>query len=97
MSQPLFVIEEVTDPVEVERFRAQMTQHKRNSDWLASHWPDLLPQARGKVIAVAGREAFVADTPEEAVAQAAAHPDDKGVLVQFVVPHPGPRFSAPRG
>ena len=93
MSEQRLVLEEVTDPVEVERFRAQMAQHRRNSDWLASHWPELLPQALGKFVAVAGQEAFVADTASEARAEAAAaHPDDQGVFVQYVIPLQGPRF-----
>ena len=66
MKDPMFVIEEVTDPVEIARHRAQHERTRRNSDWLQSHWADLLPQARGKFVAVAGQEAFIADTAEEA-------------------------------
>jgi hypothetical protein len=98
MKQPQFVIEEVTDPVEVERFRAFMAKARRNSDWLQGHWPDLLPQALGRFVAVAGQEAFIADTAEEAEARAtAAHPEDEGVVVQYVLPHKGPRIYAHRG
>jgi hypothetical protein len=54
------------------------------------HWSDLLPQARGKFLAVAGQEAFLADIPEEAWAQAqAAHPEDDGALCQYVFPEGG--------
>jgi len=75
MSRARIVIEDVTDPEEVARFDAQDERARRNSDWLQSHWPDVLPQARGRFLAVAGQEAFIADTPEEAVALAkAAHP-----------------------
>lgn len=98
MSQPRFVIEEVDDPVEVARSRAQAARARRNSDWLQSHWPELLPGVRGKFLAVAGQEAFIADTPEEAWALArAAHPEDDGALVQYVRPERGPRIYANHG
>ncbi len=98
MNQPRFVIEEVNDPVEVARFRAQDERARRNSDWLQAHWPELLPDARGKFLAVAGREAFIADSSEEAWALArAAHPEDDGALVQYVRPERGPRIYASHG
>ena len=93
MNQPPFVIEEVTDPVEIERFRAFMEQSGRNRDWLQAHWGDLLPQALGRFVAVAGKEAFIADTSQEAEARAvAAHPEDPGVIVQYVMHRKGPRI-----
>lgn len=93
MNQPPFVIEEVTDPEEIARFRALMEQSRRNSDWLQAHWGDLLPQALGRFVAVAGQEAFIADTSLEAEARAvAAHPEAKSVLVQYVTPRKGPRI-----
>ena len=92
-----FTIEEVTDPDEIARARAQDERHRRNSDWLQAHWPDVLPQARGKFLAVAGQEPFIADTPEEAWAWAAAtHPEDNGAIVQYVRPEKGPRIYADR-
>jgi hypothetical protein len=80
---------EIVEPADVNpQDRAQLERFKRNSDWLQSHWADLLPQARGKHLAVAGQEAFIADTPEEAWALAlAAHPEDDGVLSQYVFPN----------
>jgi hypothetical protein len=97
MSEPHFVIEEVTDPAQIARFRAQHERFSRNSDWLAAHWADVLPQARGRHIAVACQEAFIADTPEEAWALAkAAHPNDNGAFMQYVIPEPGPRIYAYR-
>jgi hypothetical protein len=91
--QPTFVIEEVTDPDEIERIKAQDERARRNSDWLQKHWPELLPAARGKFIAVAGREAFIADTAEDAWAMAkAAHHDDGGAIDQYVRPELGPRI-----
>ena len=86
------VLEEVTDPKDVARFRAQDKRHKRNLEWLAAHWAGLLPDARGKFVAVAGEEAFVADTPAAAWARAhAAHPEDDGAFCQYVPKEGGPR------
>jgi hypothetical protein len=98
MPPPEFVIEEVTDPEEIERARAQFARAKLNSDWLQAHWPDLLPAALGKFVAVAGQEAFIADTAEDAWSLAtAAHPDDNGVIDQYVRPERGPRIYAHLG
>jgi hypothetical protein len=98
MSEPCLTIEEVTDPVQTARAREQHERARRNSYWLQAHWPDLLPRARGRHVAVAGQEAFIADTPEEAWAMAmAAHPDDTGALLQYVRPEQGPRIYAYRG
>ncbi len=84
-----------TDPVDCESFNRQHDQAVCNSLWLSSHWPDLLPAALGKFVAVAGQEAFIADTSEEACARAeAAHPDDKGLLIKYVSPAKGPRIYA---
>ena len=95
VDQPHFAIDEVDDPSQVARCRAEYEMAKRNSDWLQAHWGDLLPQAYGKFVAVAGQEAFVADTPEAAWAWAAAtHPEDTEALVQYVRPPSGPRIYA---
>jgi hypothetical protein len=90
---------EVVEPADVNpQDRAQLERFKQNSEWLQSHWADLLPQARGKLLAVAGQEAFIADTPEEARALArAAHPEDDGVLSQYVFPNTWPRIYAYHG
>jgi hypothetical protein len=91
-------LEEVDDPQENARHRAGDESFRRNSRWLAAHWGDLLPGVRGRFVAVAGQEAFVADTPEAAIALArAAHPDDEGLLIQYVIPGPGWRIYANRG
>jgi hypothetical protein len=66
MTTPAFIIEEVTDPNEIARAQAQDQRHRRNEKWLETHWADVLPRARGKFLAVAGQEAFIADTPAEA-------------------------------
>jgi hypothetical protein len=97
MSEPQFTIEEVTDPAGIARLREQFERGKRNSDWLQAHWADVLPQARDKFLALAGQEAFIADTPEEARALArAAHPEDDGMFSLYVPPLGGPRIYASR-
>jgi hypothetical protein len=98
MNEPQFIIEEVTDPVEIARHRAGMEQALRNSEWLQAHWADVLPQARGKFLAVAGQEAFIADTPREAWDWAEQkHPEDQGALVEYVIPEEGPRIYGNNG
>jgi len=95
VNEPSFSIEEVTDPNEIARARAQDERHRWNSDWLQAHWADVLPQARGKFLAVAGQEPFIADTPEEAWAWAkATHPEDDGAFVHYIRPETGPRIYA---
>jgi hypothetical protein len=92
-----FVIEEVTDPDEIQRSQDQDARHRRNSAWLQTHWGDVLPQARGKFVAVAGQEAFIAETPAEAWAWVdATHPEDNGAIVRYVRPQRGPRLYADR-
>jgi len=95
MSEFSLQIEEVNDPAEVARCKAQDERARRNSEWLQSHWADLLPQARGKFVVIAGGEAFIADTPQDAWASAhAAHPEDDGALGQYVFLEAGPRIYA---
>jgi len=95
MHRPQFTIEEVNDPAEIARSHARNERARRNSDWLQSHWTELLPRARGKFLAVAGQEAFLADSSDEAWALAtAAHPEDHGVIEQYVRPERGPRLYA---
>ena len=97
MSRSRFMIEDVTDPAEVSRFRAQDEWARRNSEWLQAHWAEIVPGARGKFLAVAGQQAYVAATPEEARALAtAAHPEDDGIIEQYVRAERGPRLYANR-
>jgi hypothetical protein len=97
LDAPKFIIEEVTDPIELERNRCQHEQAVRNMDWLCGHWDELLPAAWGKYVAVAAQQAFVADTFDDAYEKAlACHPDEKGILVQFVSPVKGARVYASR-
>jgi hypothetical protein len=94
MEKLQFTIEEVNDdPVESARIQAAHDQLVRNSHWLQDHGAELLPQALGKFVAVAGQEAFVAQTPEEAWAWARKkHPEDRGAFVEYVRPEKGPRM-----
>jgi hypothetical protein len=95
MSELCLIIEEVTDPAHIARRRAQDERAQRNSAWLQARWHELAPLARGRHLAVAGQEAFIADTPEEAYALArAAHPDDDGLLLKYVRVERGPRIYA---
>jgi hypothetical protein len=74
-----------------------MERARRNSNWLGCHWAEVLPQARGKFVAVAGEEGFVADNPEQAWAWVRrVHPEDDGALVQFVRADINPRIYAYR-
>jgi hypothetical protein len=97
LADNMVAIQLVDDPLVNARAQVQHERHKRNSDWLQAHWGDLLPRALGRHVAVAGQEAFVADTSEEAWAQAkTAHPEDDGAFCQYVSPKQGPRIYSPR-
>ena len=83
---------------EGEAIRARQERARRNSQWLQTHWGQLLPQALGKFVAVAGEEAFIADTPQQAWTWAAEkHPQDDTATVQHVDPRRGPKIYANRG
>jgi hypothetical protein len=84
-----------TDPVELAKLSARLERAQRNSNWLQAHWGDLLPQAAGKHVIVAGEEAFIADSVEEAWAWAKqAHPEDDGAMLQYVNPERGIKIYA---
>jgi len=79
------VMEEVTDPVELAKARAQRERFDRNAAWLQEHVPEIYSRYRGKCICIAGEELFVADTPQAALALGtAAHPDDDGSFVRYI-------------
>src|SRR5437588_7774374 len=79
------IMEEVTDPAELTRARAQDERFDRNAAWLQSHAAEVYPRYRGKCICIAGQELFVADTPEGALAMAtAAHPEDDGRFLRYI-------------
>ena len=82
---------------EAAAVRARQERARRNSEWLQTHWGQLLPEAFGKFVAVAGEEAFVADTPQQAWAWAAQkHPQDDTATVQYINSRPGPKVYANR-
>ena len=95
MWKPQITIEAVDDPADAKRHWAQREQFDRNCQWLENHWPELVPRAYGKFLAVANQEAFLADSPEEAWSWAEqTHPEDRGPVVQYVMPVKGPRCYA---
>ncbi len=84
---PEVTLEEVTDPAEIERARAQWAQSDANWDWLRSRLVELAVGNRGRYLCVAGRQAFIADTPVEARRLAReAHPYDKGIISHYFRP-----------
>jgi hypothetical protein len=92
------IVEENTEPAAIAQNRARHENALRNARWLQSHRSDLPPGAIGKFVAVAGQEAFVAGTASGAQALAeAAHPEDDGVLVQYIRSIRGPGTDAHRG
>jgi hypothetical protein len=86
------LMEEVTDPAELARARAQWERFDRNSAWLQAHASEVYTRHRGRCICVAGEELFVADTADEALAlAAAAHPEDDGSFVRYIPKEKLPR------
>jgi hypothetical protein len=79
------VMEEVTDPEELAKARAQRQRFDRNSAWLQAHAAEVYTRYRGKCVVIAGAELFAADTPEEAWSLAtAAHPEDDGSFIRYI-------------
>jgi hypothetical protein len=79
------VMEEVSDPGELAKARAQRERFDRNVAWLQARASEVYTRYRGKCICVAGEELFVADTPEEALALATtAHPEDDGSFLRYI-------------
>jgi hypothetical protein len=87
MTVPPIIVEEVTDPVELQKARAQDERFKRNWAWFEAHAAEIYAMHRGKCVCIAGEGVFVANTPEEALTMAiAAHPDDDGRFTRLI-PH----------
>lgn len=85
IAESTVVMEEVTDPLELEKARAQDERFQRDWDWFEAHASEIYAQHRGKCYCVAGEELFVADTPEEVLALArAAHPEDDGCFTGYI-------------
>jgi hypothetical protein len=83
--QAPIIMEEVTDPEELAKARAQRERFDRNTAWLQAHASEIYPRYRGTCICVAGEELLVADTPEEVLALAqAAHPEDDGFFLRYI-------------
>jgi hypothetical protein len=83
---PVIEVYTETDPVECEKARQQRVQFDRNSAWLQAHIRDVyVPANRGKIVAIAGEQAFVGETVKEAIDKAlAAHPNDKGCFTRYI-------------
>jgi len=80
---PAREVSDLTDPALIARINEVSAACARNRAWLDANIDALLPGARGKVVVVAGQEAFIADTYVEARGRAEArHPDDPGPLVE---------------
>jgi len=79
------VVEEVTDPVAIAKWRNRQQRADRNWSWFESHAAEIYDAHRGKCVCVAGEELFVADTGPEAFALAAAvHPEDDARLLLYI-------------
>ena len=84
-TQVPLVMEEITEPDELAKARAQRERFDRNSAWLQAYATEVYRDYRGKCICVAGKELFVADTPEQALTLAtAAHPEDDGSFLRYI-------------
>ena len=82
--RPIFMTVHETEP---DKGNPQRGSFLENISWLGEHWLEVLPPAQGKYLAVAGRQAFVADSAEEARSLAeTAHPEDGGLLLRYVHP-----------
>jgi hypothetical protein len=82
--EPRVVIEEERDPVQVAEALARDERFERNWAWLEMHGAEVYAN-RGKFICIAGQELFVADSVEQAYAEArSAHPDDDGAFTRYV-------------
>ena len=85
MDRYVMTVEEIADPELAARLRRQAAQFRRNREWLALRTHEVCSQHRGRHVAVAGEELFVADTSDQALSEArAAHPGDEGVFVRHI-------------
>lgn len=81
-------MEIVTDPVDIAKARARRERFNGNSAWFQTIASEVYLKHRGKCICVAGQQLFVADTPQEArAAAAAAHPEDDGAFGRYIPEH----------
>jgi hypothetical protein len=95
---PPIVIEEVTDPDELAKARAQREKFDRNWAWYQQHVMEIGERHRGKCVCIAGEEVFAGDTPEEAIALAkSAHPEDNGRFACIIPREKAARIYAHQG
>ena len=88
-------MQEVTDPQELAEARARRTRFDRNETWLQAHATEIYRRHRGRYICIAGKELFVADTPNAAYASGkSAHPEDDGRFVRYIPEEKLPRVYA---
>jgi hypothetical protein len=86
------LMEEITDAAELARAQARRERFDHNWAWFEAHAARFYDSQRGRCLCVAGQEAFVADTLEQALAAAtAAHPEDDGRFTLYI-----PRERIPR-
>lgn len=86
-------LDAINDAVEIKHRQAHRDRAQKNWDWLQAHWSDLLPQAKGKFLAVADQQAFVAETLDAALEWVRTeHPEDSGHIIEYVWPSTGPRI-----
>lgn len=79
------VMEEITDPIQLEEARVRRERFERNWAWFDAHAAEIYVSHRGKCLCIAGEELFVADTAEEVLAMAiAAHPEDDGRFTRYI-------------
>ena len=79
------VMEEVADPAELAKARAQRERFDWNFAWFQTHVKEIYREHRGKCVCIAGQELFVADSSVNAWALGeAAHPEDDGSFVQYI-------------
>ena len=95
LKQPQIVMEEVSDPVELEQAREQDARFARNWAWFEARADEIYATHRGKCICIAGEELSVADTPEKALSLAiTAHPHDNGRFTRLISLERMPRIYA---
>ena len=83
--QSAIVMEEVTDPGELNKARVQDERFERNFAWFQAHAKEIFAQNRGKYIGIAGQRLFIADTPDEIFAETKrAYPEDDGRFIHYI-------------
>jgi len=93
MWNPQITLEDIPAVAALPTRQQHLERARKNWDWLQSNWHELLPRAYGKFVAVANREAFVADTLEAALEWVrTTHPQDTGHIVEHVLTPGGPRI-----